>query len=320
MGNSQEQSILETLLFRLDSSDENLELVTIQEIDSWPTGLFDTLCREGLLAPTAPSSLFTCTQCNDPHSEEIIQVESPPGSEPRLYIQCPSVGRIRVYPEELRQWILVPEGWAKLAGRLLGISGHSQADIPGRVWRMGVGNLGRVNREVLLVRGLSWVDGQSVETRIAGVTNSTPPALVLPQELPNSSLLCPIPLPKVLRFVDGEFLLDRTMLDFITASWPTVAPAYTRTKVADDFHMSEDSRTAVLHGVSYVLTPRQAQVVDVLYENYKQGMPELSQERILDRIGSESDKLTLRDIFRNSDAWNTLIVSGSRRGMYRLNI
>src|SRR5208283_3958514 len=102
MSNSQEQSILETLLFRLDNSDENLQLVTTQETASWPAGLLSMLCQEGLLAPTAPSSLFTCTQCNDPHSEEIMQVESPPGSEPRLYIQCPSVGRVRVDPEELR--------------------------------------------------------------------------------------------------------------------------------------------------------------------------------------------------------------------------
>ena len=61
-------------------------------------------------------------------------------------------------------------------------------------------------------------------------------------------------------------------------------------------------------------------LVHFLFESHQNGTAELSQEYILDRIGSEGDTLTLRDVFRNSPAWRTLVVQGSRRGMYRLNL
>ena len=84
------------------------------------------------------------------------------------------------------------------------------------------------------------------------------------------------------------------------------------------FLLAEDGRSAVLHGINYTLTSQQAQVVELLFNARNAGTPELSHEHLLERIGSKAR--TLRDVFKNSDAWATLVVKGSKRGLYRLNI
>jgi hypothetical protein len=133
-------------------------------------------------------------------------------------------------------------------------------------------------------------------------------------------LMCQIRFQEVIQLNNNGFILDRSMLDLIITSWSVVISDEIKSKLEDHFQISEDCRSAVLDGNHYSFTSRQAQVVELLLEAYQQKTMELSQEYIIDRIGSESDTLTLRDIFRHSKAWNTLIIPGSRRGMYRLNI
>ena len=59
-------------------------------------------------------------------------------------------------------------------------------------------------------------------------------------------------------------------------------------------------------------------MVAFLDKNAKRGTPEVSQHTILAEI--ESDAERLRDLFRDSPLWGTLIVPGERRGHYKLNI
>ena len=63
-------------------------------------------------------------------------------------------------------------------------------------------------------------------------------------------------------------------------------------------------------------TAMQAHALGILHDNYKRGLPDTSQQALLTEIESKSRRL--RDIFRNSPAWKTLIVAGERRGTYRL--
>ncbi len=145
------QDVLARLLSRLDNADQDSQVVMAGEVRRWPDGLLATLCLERLLVPTGPSETAICVECAEGHVEEVVSIDSPPGSPPRFYIPCPIVGRARVDPDDLRQWRLAPEGWAALSARLIGLPGFREA-VRGRVWWLGLAELGGVRREVLFVR------------------------------------------------------------------------------------------------------------------------------------------------------------------------
>lgn len=73
-----------------------------------------------------------------------------------------------------------------------------------------------------------------------------------------------------------------------------------------------------MSGAGYHLTERQARVVEILYRALQNGTPEVSHREIMKMLGTPNSKL--KDSFRGSAAWGTLVVPGSTRGTYRLNI
>ena len=91
-------------------------------------------------------------------------------------------------------------------------------------------------------------------------------------------------------------------------------------KADEPFTASVDYRSIRWRGKSHSLTTRQAQVVQMLHEAHLAGIPELSGVQILERVGAPNSRL--RDSFKASDLWGTgkLIIQGSRRGLYRLNL
>lgn len=94
------------------------------------------------------------------------------------------------------------------------------------------------------------------------------------------------------------------------------------------FKHSDDFRSVTLNDEIFSLTYQQAQVVEILYEAYKNGPSELGQEHILGRLGTSTSRLI--DTFKYQDkktgkkktskAWKILIVSGGTKGSVRLNI
>ena|SRR2546425_3441635 len=79
---------------------------------------------------------------------------------------------------------------------------------------------------------------------------------------------------------------------------------------------SDDFRDIEWQGRSFFLSPRQADVVRLLYRAYEHGTPQLSDSFICKELHTPSSRL--RDTFRKSKAWGTLIVNGSRPGMLNL--
>ena len=80
----------------------------------------------------------------------------------------------------------------------------------------------------------------------------------------------------------------------------------------------DNSRYVRWQGRSFKLSNRQAEVVRLLYRAYENGIPELSDKFICENLGTSGSRL--RDTFRKSKVWGTLIVEGSRGGMRRLNL
>lgn len=103
----------------------------------------------------------------------------------------------------------------------------------------------------------------------------------------------------------------------------TVAPAE---HLPSGFRHSVDFKSAYWAGERFTFTPRQAQAVQMLYDAWHNGTPELGQDAILEKLGSMGrNKIgggtlprQLRDHFRRSPAWKKLIIQGERRGTYRL--
>jgi hypothetical protein len=69
---------------------------------------------------------------------------------------------------------------------------------------------------------------------------------------------------------------------------------------------SADFRSVHWFGADYTFTPTQAAVVRQLWEAWEDGTPGLGQETLLEGAGSTGDRL--RDVFRGSPAWGTLVV------------
>ncbi len=86
-------------------------------------------------------------------------------------------------------------------------------------------------------------------------------------------------------------------------------------KAEKSFSCSPDYRSVISNGKSYTFTSRQAQAVETLH---KEGNPELGQEYILEKLGDTSKRL--RDTFKGHPAWGKLIIPGSRKGTFKLNI
>jgi hypothetical protein len=85
---------------------------------------------------------------------------------------------------------------------------------------------------------------------------------------------------------------------------------------------STDFRSVRWYGDSYSLTPFEAIVVELLWKAMERGTPDVSQHTLLEALrtvtGSKAQRLM--DLFRRSDAWGTLIVKGTTKGTYRLNV
>ena len=85
-----------------------------------------------------------------------------------------------------------------------------------------------------------------------------------------------------------------------------------------DFRHSPDFRSVTLKGNYYTLTSLEAQVVQILYEQYLNGTPDVGKDYILEELGAKSKNM--RDVFQSCKGWQNLIKKGERKGTYRLNI
>ena len=91
--------------------------------------------------------------------------------------------------------------------------------------------------------------------------------------------------------------------------------------LTSEFIHGPDYRCIRLRGAVLTLSPREAEIVQMLHELYENGTPDIGQEYIINEIcGPESNVKRLRDLFSDKRVWNALVVKGKRSGTFRLNI
>lgn len=71
-------------------------------------------------------------------------------------------------------------------------------------------------------------------------------------------------------------------------------------------------------GVVYSLTGTQAAIVRILWESWEHGAPEVSADHLLESVDSQTGRL--RDLFARNPAWGNLIVPGTSKGTWKLNV
>ncbi len=84
------------------------------------------------------------------------------------------------------------------------------------------------------------------------------------------------------------------------------------------FQPSRDYRSIQWRGQHYTLTSNQAAIVERLHEEHIAGTPVVGKAGLLSTIQAETSRV--RDSFKGSPLWRTLIVLGERRGTYKLDI
>src|SRR5262249_50532989 len=85
-----------------------------------------------------------------------------------------------------------------------------------------------------------------------------------------------------------------------------------------EFRHSKDFRSVTLNGETFLLTPREAQLIDLLAQARADGFPDVSEATILDRMGTGK---RVRDIFasRRRRIFKKLVRS-DKWGTHRLNV
>lgn len=79
---------------------------------------------------------------------------------------------------------------------------------------------------------------------------------------------------------------------------------------------SPDYRSVNWFGVPFTFSPTQAACVKVLWLAWENKTPEVGDATILEEADSDAERLPL--VFRDHDAWGTMIVKGSTKGTHRL--
>ena len=87
---------------------------------------------------------------------------------------------------------------------------------------------------------------------------------------------------------------------------------------SNQFTHATDYRSVNLRGRRYFLTASQAAAIRILHEHCRQNTPDIGQHTLLELIESKAKRL--RRVFRKSNAWGELIVTGKTKGTCRLNI
>jgi hypothetical protein len=96
-----------------------------------------------------------------------------------------------------------------------------------------------------------------------------------------------------------------------------VVRVLTKPKPEQRFVPSSDYRSLDWNGEQYTLTPQQAHAVRIWHEHHQSGTPDIGDAYVLEELGTATSRL--RDTFRGSPLWGTLIIS-KRRGTHRLSI
>lgn len=199
------------------------------DVSAWPDGQEDILGEAQIIRRDDNTTSVVCDACHDGHVEDVVFIESPPGSPVRAYIHCPEAGRVAVPLERLKQWAVDFHGLAVAVAKGLHLAGEVEEMVPGRLWSLGKTTIGGRSRDAFLARGTTWVDAPRVFGSCERL-NASRGALVLvpgdmsPQDAWTGDPPSVVPLKLVARLEDKRFAFDRDHLESLLTGDRRKAP------------------------------------------------------------------------------------------------
>jgi hypothetical protein len=117
-----------------------------------------------------------------------------------------------------------------------------------------------------------------------------------------------------------RFALVRSKRKSINLPGNQIAPsAEARSPERDSgFTHSDDYRSVRFEGESHSLSHHQAIMVGILHKAHLAGHPDVPKAKLLAAVEAETS--AVRDFFRNSALWRTLVCPSPRRGSYRIGL
>lgn len=180
------------------------------EVAAWPHAEFAALKAASVIRTASTATHVVCPACDDGHVEEVQRVGS--DARERLFLICPTAGRVRLTHAEIEQWMI---GFDRVAEMLsTALNGSTTPIVPGRLWRLGKSKLGDVAREVLLARGLGWADQTAIVDK---VPRGGPPIILVASPAPPRDVWrgvrpAVINLTRVVDWSGGSFVIDALLL------------------------------------------------------------------------------------------------------------
>jgi hypothetical protein len=151
---------LRTLWLMLDTQNCGY---TSHRFDGWIEADVLNVLKQSWLRETSASDYVVCPECLD-HDEQPVMLESP-GRDARWFIPCPEYGRVRLRPEELRQWCFDMNAIATDIAEALSLTGTASVEVSQKLWRLGRAPWQQKSREVWLLR--DWKSLSEAELKSA---------------------------------------------------------------------------------------------------------------------------------------------------------
>lgn len=199
------------------------------DVSAWPEDQESILGEAQIIRRDDNTTSVVCDACHGGHVEDVVLIESPPGSPVRAYIHCPEAGRVAVPLERLKQWAVDFHGLAVAVAKGLHLTGEVEEMVPGRLWSLGKTTIGGRSRDAFLARGTTWVDAPCVFGSCEQL-NASRGALVLvpgdmsPQDAWTGDPPSVVPLKLVARLEDKHLAFDRDHLESLLTADRRKAP------------------------------------------------------------------------------------------------
>lgn len=130
-----------------------------EDLHVWPAKVRETLKSARILHRIQDAGAVDCDSCGEPHFAEVVR--DPKHLEAPYYL-CPTVGRVRLKPDDLQRWGIAFDRLAAFLSDSLTLSGRMAEVVVGRVWLLGRLDSTADVTEVFLFRGIWWPDAAGV--------------------------------------------------------------------------------------------------------------------------------------------------------------
>ncbi len=165
-------------------AEEPEPIFAADDVNRWPAGRLDRLCRLGLLRETEPASTVMCYNCPRPHGAGVLFLNEDLLGRTRPHILCPDEGLVEVDLDGMRQWLLDRQALARTLAAALEAAGHVEEIVPNRVWALGRRHLAGRFRDFFFVAGAARADGLAVIASAGRIGTVASPVILIPSKPP----------------------------------------------------------------------------------------------------------------------------------------